>query len=109
MSRVKTKEIYVVNRKFKYDGKLLERGDVWNPVGGQYDIKLVANGYVQAVPENLESFVEEVEQPKEVNPLLLKKLDNAGKSLDDVIGLPDDEILAIDGIGPKLLEMIREV
>ena len=100
-------EIYVANRKFKYNGELLDRGDVWNPIGGQYDITLLSRGYVRLVPGKLEEFIEET--PREVNPLLLKKLDKAGKLLEDVIDLSDEDILAIDGIGPKLLEMIREV
>ena len=52
-------EIYVANRKFKYNGELLDRGDVWNPIGGQYDITLLSRGYVRLVPGKLEEFIEE--------------------------------------------------
>lgn len=29
--------VWITKRKFKYNGKLLNRGDVWEPIGGRND------------------------------------------------------------------------
>ena len=38
---------YIVARKaFKYDGKWLKPGDVWEPVGGRFDAQIIRNKQV---------------------------------------------------------------
>lgn len=45
---------YVARKRFKYDGKILEPGDVWTPAGGKFD-ESIKRHFVIA---------QEVEQPK---------------------------------------------
>jgi hypothetical protein len=133
-TQVKTEEVYIANRKLKYgqnpDGsnRIYERGEIIELIGGPYDLQMISKGYVHAVDKRvyeqqqaLRSKAQVKIQPEPVtytSPLappvyelpapIMNKLTNAGVTLEDALFLADEDLLAIDGIGPAALKTIRE-
>ena len=55
--------MYIVNREFKYDGKLLQPGEEFIPVGGKWDYKLTdpENKYVRIEKDKLKKKAKKTE------------------------------------------------
>ena len=117
-TQVKANEVvYIANKKLKYNGKVHERGEIVELIGGPWDVSLEAQGQVhpvdRAIYERQQGEVKEdaPEDPPadfEVSDILIRKLDEAGYSLEEAFDLSDELILELPGVGPASLAQIRE-
>lgn len=126
MSEIKERTFRVM-RPFKYDGEELERGDIWSPIGGLWDEKLMKNTkyLVEITPELLEFQNESrnalndsrrkslkgdvYELYEKYGNKIAKRLEKAGLvKVEDVEKLKDEEILKIEDIEDHHLKVIRE-
>ena len=122
-----TKRQYRVMREFKYNGKMLKKGDTWEPAGGLWDDTLVKDEkHVQPILEQDE--VDELKASREklyksrkrgihapvmfslfTKPIAEKLIDAGYMNGQAVERASDEDLLKIKGIGQKYLEQIREV
>lgn len=58
-----TTVIYKARKKFKYDGKWLKAGDVWEPVGGKWDGHLKKNYVTVEEVEVIDDVITPVKKP----------------------------------------------
>ena len=47
---------YLVVKSFKYNGKVFEKGDYWEPDGGKFDDQMIENqSHIRAIDPNVET------------------------------------------------------
>jgi len=95
---------YKVRKSFQYNNKLYVPGDLWSPQGGKFDYQIIEQGVMvdsRPVPDK--------KVIRKLGADVYQLLQDAGFTPDAAKKADDKELLAIKGIGPKKLKIIREV
>jgi len=113
--------VYLVKKPFKYGGEMLEIGDEWTPSGGLHDATLVssrkyvyekpAEGDRQRKADVAQKRLNKIQgsKPRRIPDRFYKLLIDAGYAdIDALADVPDEDLLAINGIGPGALKEIRK-
>ena len=104
--------IFDVIKPFDYGGEQKERGDEWSPAGGKWDKQIIEQEYYVLPRDPL------AEQHKQTAIRVANE--RVGRSapafllshdltLEQTKEMPDEELLALKGIGPARLKEIRDV